>query len=114
MWHARKATWRWSAPCSPGGPRSTCSPPGATPLYVACIRGHTEVVRALLSWGAKVDLQTTEGETPLHEACINGHTEVVGALLSAEAKINLVTKGRFSPLHVACQEGHTEGVHALL
>ena len=34
---------------------------GATPLHVACQYGHLEVVRALLSAGAIVDLQCTQG-----------------------------------------------------
>ena len=41
------------------------------------ISPHTEVVRALLSRGAKVDLQTNKGNTPLLIACLEGHTEVV-------------------------------------
>ena len=32
-------------------------------------KGHTEVVRALLSAGAKVDLQSKAGVSPLHSAC---------------------------------------------
>ena len=73
------------------------------------------MLHALLSEGAKIDLQTTDGMTPLYAACQNGHIEVVRALLSSRAKIDLRTKGDGrSPLHVACQQGHTEVVLALL
>ena len=62
--------------------------------------GRTEVVRALLSAGAKIDLQTKNGFTPLHVACLEGRTEVVRALLSAGAMADLRdTIGR-TPLDV--------------
>ena len=39
---------------------------GASPLLTACMCGHTEVVRALISGGAQVDLQTKQGDSPLY------------------------------------------------
>ena len=42
---------------------------------------HMEVVRALLSAGAKVNLQAEDGFEPLDMACMEGHTVVVHALL---------------------------------
>ena len=74
------------------------------------------MVRALLSGGASVDLQTTSyGLSPLHAACYCGHIEVVRALLSAGAKVDLPNEGGQSPLHMACLNGgHAEVVHTLL
>ena len=79
-----------------------------------CRHHHTEVVRTLLSAGAKVDLQRGCGVSPLHVACRDGHTEVVRAQLSGGAKVDLLTKEGDSPLHTACHYGHIGVVRALL
>ena len=77
--------------------------------------GHLEVVRALLSAGALVNLATTDNASPLHVASVKGHLEVVRALLSAGALLNLrnTLSGR-SPLFLACQHGHAEVALALV
>ena len=56
---------------------------------MACLVGHTEVVCALLSGGAKVDLQNKNGFSPLHVACYKSNLALVSALLSAGAKADL-------------------------
>ena len=71
---------------------------GASPLYAACRQGHTDVVCALLSAGAKVGLQITNGFSPLHAACLQGPSEVVRTLLSAGAKVDLQSQEGGSPL----------------
>ena len=71
---------------------------GASPLYAACRQGHTDVVCALLSAGAKVGLQITNGFSPLHVACLQGPSEVVRTLLSAGAKVDLQSQEGGSPL----------------
>ena len=87
---------------------------GASPLFAACMYGHTEVVCALLSGGAKVDLLIKELGSPLHAACHSGHMGAVLALLSAGAKVNLQTTAGMTPLHAACYCGHMEVARALL
>ena len=96
-------------PCS-----SHASKGGNSPLHMACEVGHMEVLHALLSRGAKVELQTKDGATPLYVACLKGHAEEVRALLSAGAEVDLQEKVGFSLLHVACGVGLTEVVRALL
>ena len=73
-----------------------------------------EVVRALLSAGAKVDLQDKNGVAPLHMACQKGHAEVVCALLFEGATVDLQTTDGHTPLLAACRGGHTKMVCALL
>ena len=87
---------------------------GASPLSAACMYGHTEVARALLSGGAEVDLQTKVGLSPLCVACCYGHTEVVCALLSGGAKVDLQDTEGNTPLLAASMKGHTEVVRAML
>ena len=51
---------------------------GATPLFVAALKGHLEVVRLLVESGANKDQGTTDkGATPLYIAAEKGHLEVV-------------------------------------
>ena len=47
---------------------------GVTPLLIACSKGHSEVVTALLAANASVDQPSNNGVTPLFIACQNGHT----------------------------------------
>ena len=57
-----------------------------------------DVVRALLSAGAMVNLQSNNGCSPLHTACYRGHQEVVHALLSAGGRADLRAKNGLTPL----------------
>ena len=87
---------------------------GWSPLYAACHNGHTEAVHALLSAGAKANLQTKDGGSPLHVACFEGHMEMVRALLSRGAKVDLLTEDGVSPLYMASQGGYSKVDRALL
>ena len=60
---------------------------GATPLFMACGKGHTEAVSALLAAGADVDKAMDDGATPLFIACQQGHTILVSKLLHARTTV---------------------------
>jgi ankyrin repeat protein len=58
---------------------------GSTPLHCAAWKGHTDVAKALLDYGADVnalDQRTHRGGTPLHAAA-HGNQRAVAALLLA-------------------------------
>lgn len=55
---------------------------GYTPLHVSCARGHINMVRLLLMYGAIVDSSAQGGIRPLHEASECGHIEIIRLLLS--------------------------------
>ena len=63
----------------------------ATPLFAATLKGHAEVVVALLKAGANPNTPFTWGlgmlasATPLHAATQKGHTEIKALLLKAGA-----------------------------
>jgi ankyrin repeat protein len=93
----------------------SCS--GRTPLYMASIRGHANVVAVLLEHGADVNVKVARnhGSTPLIAACSHGHLAVAELLLAHRA-INLhgvTTKGR-SALHVASADGWLDIVKLLV
>jgi len=74
---------------------------GWTPLHVACYTGHVEVVRYLLTRGAKTGLQESEhNRTALHLACSRGNADCVLELLRSGARL-LADDAGDSPAHVA-------------
>jgi len=54
---------------------------GLSPLYLAGISGHVEVVRELLNHGAQVDTSEEAGQTFLKRAAENGYLDVIRELL---------------------------------
>ncbi len=87
-----------------------------TPLIVSAARGHTRIVKKLLSHKADVNL-VSEGRFGTHalfQAADENHVEVLSALLQAGANIDQVGIDRETPLMVAAINGHVESVQFLL
>ena len=58
---------------------------GMTPIGMACLRGHQDVVRMLLENGANKDKADGDSATPLGLASQGGHKQIVRLLLEARA-----------------------------
>ncbi|XP_052678162.1 ankyrin repeat and KH domain-containing protein mask-like [Crassostrea angulata] len=99
---------------SNGADINLCREDGASPLYIACLKGHDRTVKLLLSNGADINLCEENGASPLYIACFNGYDSTVQLLLSNGADINLCQKNRASPLYIACLKGHDRTVKLLL
>ena len=54
---------------------------GDTPLHVACLYGHADIVRALLETNADPRVTDGDGGTPLHDASAGGHLNIVKMLV---------------------------------
>eukprot|EP00887_Chlorella_sp_A99_P000878 scaffold5.g878.t1 len=89
-----------------------------TPLHLAALHGHLDVVEALLApaatpagggapAAADPNARSLEGATPLHLAALGGHAAVVARLCRARGVLPDVPdhQGR-TPLHVAAARGH--------
>jgi hypothetical protein len=61
----------------------------STPLHQASDKGHVEVVRLLLEYGADVIAQDEDKATPLHRASRSGRAEIVRVLLAHGAEFCL-------------------------
>ena len=95
---------------------------GETPLFGACLLGHTEAVRSLIH--AKASLRPPGGNItcePLYAAAQNGHLGCVEAILAqaapagGESPFTIDTHSEDFPtaVYVAAQRGHHEVVAAL-
>ncbi|CRK92894.1 CLUMA_CG006308, isoform A [Clunio marinus] len=77
---------------------------GYTPLHEACSRGHLDVARILLQYGANHSETALSGIRPLHEAIENGHIEIVRLLISYGADPCLATYSGQLPISLADDE----------
>ena len=88
---------------------------GTMPLHCAAKKGNSELARALIIRGAKVNAQiTTSKKTALVEAASKSHREVAMILLDAGADPNIGSLEGDLPLHYAAINGKTEFVRALI
>lgn len=90
---------------------------GYSALHHACINGHTDIVKLLLSHEASPNLPDMRGSSALHLAAWAGEEEIVKMLLThpyRPANPNLQTIEKETPLHCAAQHGHTEVLSMLL
>ncbi|XP_062614952.1 uncharacterized protein LOC134276703 [Saccostrea cucullata] len=85
-----------------------------SPLVVASLYGHTDIVQYLLQHGASVNYQDQDGITALHEACQEGNEEVIRTLLSFGADVNLKDNDGETPISLACINDFTAIVDQLL
>jgi ankyrin repeat protein len=87
---------------------------GWTPLMIATIEGHREVVCALLEGGAEVNAESNRGWTALRFAVSMDETEILRLLLVAGADANLTDHEGTTALMQAAGENSVESLKALL
>ncbi|XP_048250649.1 uncharacterized protein LOC124152553 [Haliotis rufescens] len=84
-------------------------------LHVACLGGHVDMVKYVLSLKvADINSRGHYGMTPLMVAAVNGHRQVFDLLVTRGAGVSLVDDGRNNILHVACLGGHVDMVKYVL
>ncbi|GFG32780.1 hypothetical protein Cfor_06303 [Coptotermes formosanus] len=93
-----------------------CNSDGFTPLHIASMHGHTDMVRLLLDAGAWINVMTkTRGLTALHLACQNQCTETAKLLLQCgDCDIDIQDLVGNSALHYASVTGNARLVELIL
>jgi hypothetical protein len=88
---------------------NTCDSLGMTPLHIACIKGHEELVNVLLkSEKLNIDKRDLLGTTPLMYAASWNHGHICTTLIKYNASINIEDSKRITPLMLACERDNLE------
>ncbi|XP_017653790.1 KN motif and ankyrin repeat domain-containing protein 2 isoform X2 [Nannospalax galili] len=92
-----------------GDVNAKASQAGQTALMLAVSHGRVDVVKALLSCEADVNVQDEDGSTALMCACEHGHKEITGLLLAVPScNISLADRDGSTALMVALDAGQSE------
>jgi uncharacterized protein len=87
------------------------SPKDESPLMMAALKGHTDLVRRLIARGGDVN---KTGWTPLHYAATGGHLPIMELLLEHHAYIDAESPNKTTPLMMAAHYGTLPSVKLLL
>lgn len=87
------------------------TPSDESPLMMAALKGHTELVRKLVARGADVN---KPGWAPLHYAATHGHLKIMELLLEEHAFIDAQSPNGTTPLMMAAHYGTPAAVKLLL
>ena len=88
---------------------------GDTPLKLAAINKHDNVVHTLLSDSqCLVEVKGQDGYTALHFSCRDGNVDIVRTLVKHKANVNAKTDSGDTPLTIAVRHKHDDVIHALL
>lgn len=82
-----------------------------SPLMLAALKGHADLVRRLIDRGADIN---KPGWTPLHYAATQGHLDIMRMLLEAHAYIDAESPNGTTPLMMAAHYGTSDAVRLLL
>jgi len=87
---------------------------GKTPLMLACVHGHVQIVKCLLQHKAQINKAAPLRMTALMFACIHGDVDIVSYLIQQRANIEARSRGGLTPLMYACEHGHDHVVELLI
>ena len=82
-----------------------------SPLMMAALKGHTDMVKKLIARGADVN---KPGWAPLHYAATGGHLEILNLLLEEHAFVDAESPNGTTPLMMAAHYGSPAAVKLLL
>jgi len=86
-----------------------------TPLHYATTGGQMDVIRALIRYGAKLDVKDVTEGTPLHFAAVSGQLTALHYLTTHQPDADLFKKDarQRSVLHYAAYAGRVDGIKFL-
>jgi ankyrin repeat protein len=86
----------------------------ATPMHVAALNGHSDILLLLIEQGADVNGRDSSQDTPLHQASAKGSLEAGRWLLNRGADIDAQNVAKNTALIRAAARGHVEFARMLL
>ena len=91
-----------------------CDDSDQTSLFDACLRGHLDLINALLASNTEVNSRDENGCTPIHLAALRGHESVCRRLIENGADLGKRDVQGLTPLHKASMKGHVKCMDLLL
>lgn len=88
---------------------STLNEDGKTPVHLACVYGRFDILRALASGGADIDVDDSRQRSSLYYAVGSGLLGVVKTLQELSADPHAKNEDEVTPIQVARQEGRIHG-----
>ena len=86
-----------------------------SPLFLAIDSGNEQIVEALISKGAKMDINDSNGDYPIHFAVRHKKKEIICVLADHRADIDIRNRRyQISPLEIAIIGGNKEIVETLV
>jgi ankyrin repeat protein len=85
-----------------------------TPLFIASLNDHSDIVHVLLKNGANQNWQDDDGITPLFIAAEYGYIDTTKTLLDHGADINMARNDDATPLYIATENENYKMVKLLL
>ena len=86
---------------------------GFTPLHLAVLKKHSNVVQVLINAGADIEAKGFDGSSPLHCVCEVGELEIAKMLVEAGADVCVVDDSSETSLIRSARDGYTEIVRYL-
>lgn len=86
----------------------------ATPLHLAALGAHADVVQYLVHQGANCSIQDRAGETALFQAVRSGDARSVRIILQRDARIPINNHRSVTVIHLAATGGDTDIIALLL
>ena len=87
---------------------------GFTPLMLATVAGHEDVVSSLIEHGASVDVTASTGETAVVLAVNHGHSKIVEMVLEASKRSNVFDISTEAALVESVLSNHADITRSLL
>jgi len=81
---------------------------GFTPLHLAILGDHVDIIAMMLSKGANAMLANCDQNTSLHLAAMKGNLEIIKLLVSYGSDLTQCNLADATPVEVARQTGHLE------